>query len=81
MTNISKNSKKVIFAAFWPLSWFWILSNWIEDATLLQFFLINLYLFDSIFSGIVCIDNLHNCVEEICHLNKGCYGNEKETLF
>ena len=43
--------------------------------------LINLYLFDSIFSGIVKIDKLNNFVDGIRLLNNGCYGNEKKTLF
>ena len=58
----------------------WVLSNEVENATLSQFFLINLYLFDSIFSGIVRVDQLHNYVEGICRLNNGCYGNRRKTF-
>ena len=36
-------------------------------------------MFDSIFSGIVMIDHLHNCVEEICLLHNVCYGNGNKS--
>ena len=41
-------------------------------------FFINLYLFDSNFSGIARIILLHNFIEEICLINNGCYRNEKK---
>ena len=59
----------------------WVLGNRVEDATLQQFFLINLYLFDLIFSGIVWIDKWHNCWEGIYLLNNSCYRNRKRALF
>ena len=46
----------------------WVLSNGVEDTPLQQFLLGSLYLFDSIFSGIVLIDRLHNCVKEIASM-------------
>ena len=69
------------FLHFDPISRGWILSYGVEDSTLQQFFLIDLYLFDSIFPGIVRINQLHNSVEGICLLNNGCYGNGRKTLF
>ena len=42
-----------------------VLSNGLEERPLEQFSLISHYLFDSIFSSIVLIDELHNCVEGI----------------
>ena len=66
MTNFGKNEKQKIFADVFDL---------------VAGSLINLYLFDSIFSGIVKIDKLHNFVDGIRLLNNGCYGNEKKTLF
>ena len=59
----------------------WVLGNRVEDATLQQFFLINLYLFDLIFSGIVWIDKWHNCWEGIYLLNNSCCRNRKRALF
>ena len=57
MINGSKNM-------VWSMVWF--LSNTIEETPLQQFLLGIIYLFDSIFSSIVCINKLHNCVEGIC---------------
>ena len=80
MVNISKNPKNYFLLHFDLVSWVWVLSNKVEDATFRQFFLINLYLFDSIFSGIVRIDQLHDFDEGICLLNSGCYGNGIKIL-
>ena len=38
----------------------------VEDTSLQQFLLSSFYLFHSIFSGIIWINKLHNCVEGIC---------------
>ena len=63
-----------------PRSRVWILSNIVKVATLQQFFLSSLYLFDSIFSGSIWTDKLHNYVEAIFIFN-GCYGNGKDHCF
>ena len=69
MTNVIKNQKRYFLLHFDSVARVWVLSNGVEDATLWQFVLINLYLFDSIFTGIVRFNKLHNCVEGICLLN------------
>ena len=42
-----------------------VLSNGVEDIPLQQFLLSSLYSFDSIYSGVIWIDKLDNCVEGI----------------
>ena len=59
---VAKKKKKLTH--FDPMVWF--LSNGVQDTPLQQFFLSSLYLFDSIFSGIVWIDKLHTCVKGTC---------------
>ena len=81
MKNISKHPKKQYLLHFDPVARAWVFSNEIEDSTLRQFFLINLYLFDSNFFGIVMIDKLHNSFEGICLLKNCYYGNGEKTLF
>ena len=73
--------QKSNFCCICPVAKVWVLNKGVEDATLRQFLLNNLDLIDSMFSGIVRIDKLHNCVEGIYRLNNGCYGNAKNTLF
>ena len=63
MTNGNKNEIKVS-SYFDPMVR--VLSCGVEDTPLQHFLLSSIYLFDSIFSGIVWIDKLHNCVEDIC---------------
>ena len=58
----------------------WIITNEVEDTLLQQFFLSSLYLFDSIFSDIVWIDKLHNCVKRIC-FNVPGNGCKKEKKY
>ena len=81
MTYVSINPKNEFLVHFDAVGRVCVPSNGLEDATLQQFFLINLYLFGSIFSGIVRIDKLHNFAEEICLLSNGYYGNGEKTLF
>ena len=57
----------------------WVLSNGVEDTPLKHFFLSSLYSLESIFSGIVWIDKLHNCVEVICFNVE--QGSMEKTLF
>ena len=52
-----------------------------KDTPLWQFFLSILYLFDSIFPGIVLSDKLHNFEERICFPNNGCHGKRKRKQF
>ena len=51
-------TEKLNFCHFDPMVW--VLSNGVKDTSLLQFLLTRLFSFDSIFSGIVWIDKLHN---------------------
>ena len=46
-----------------------VLSNRAQDTTLRQFFFSTFYLFDSIFSGIVWNNRLHDFEEGICFPN------------
>ena len=45
-----------------------------------EFFVSSLYLFDSIFSGIIWIGKLYNCDEETCFPTNGCHGNRKRQF-
>ena len=76
-----QKSKKVMFAAFSARCQGLGPQQCVEDMSLQNFSLTNLYLFDSIFSGMVWITKVHNCVEGICLLNNCPFGNEKKILF
>ena len=71
-TSISKNFQKII-AAFWPRSQRLCFLQLGWRCNLDNFFFINLNIFYSFFSMIVCIGNLRNYVKGICLFNIGCY--------
>ena len=54
--------------------------QWAKGYTFMTTFLRILYLFDSIFSGIVWIDKLNYFHEEICFSNNDCYENRKKAI-
>ena len=49
--------------------------------TYFEYLLSILYLFDSIFPGIVLIDKLHNFQEGICFPNNDCHRKRKRSNF
>ena len=64
MINGSKNKKNLIWPYFDPMAW--IFSNEVKEKPLQQFLLGSFYLLEPIFSSIVWIDTLHNCVKGVC---------------
>ena len=56
----------------------WVLRNGGRKYTISAISLSGLYSLDSIFSGMVWIDKLHNCVEGICF--NVSQGNTKKTF-
>ena len=57
-----------------------VISNGAKDTPLQQLSLSILYLFDSIFPGIVLIEQLH-FEEGTCFPINGCHGNKKKAIF
>ena len=58
-----------------------VLSIGAQGTTLWQFFFSSLNLFDSIFSGIVLTNRMHEFDKGICFCNKCSYGNREKTFF
>ena len=75
LSRYTINESKIPMMHFDPAARFSVLSNRGQDTVLRQFFISTLYPFDSIFSGIVWTNRLHDFDEEICFPNKCCYGN------
>lgn len=73
--------QKITLLLFVSFARIWVLSNRVEDETLLRFFLFKLYPFDLIFSVIVCIDKYHNCGEESVSLTMVAIEIGKGHLF
>ena len=64
---------KNLLMYFAPVARVFGLSKWAQDTTWWQFFFSTLYLFGSIFSGIVWTNIMHDFDEEICFFNNCCY--------
>ena len=73
-TNGGENPPKNFLIHFDPAARVFVLSNRAQGTTLLQPFFSTLYLFDSIFSGIVWSNRLYDFDEGICFPNNCCYG-------
>ena len=78
MTNGSKTQKKSFLPNLDPIARVWVLSSGVENIGLQQFLLSNLYLFESILSGMVWIDKLHKYIKVNCF--NVYQENRKKTL-
>ena len=75
---VAKLKKKSFLPNLDPIPRVWVLSSGVENIGLQQFLLSNLYLFESILSGMVWIDKLHNYIKVNCF--NVYQENRKKTL-